>query len=68
MKQLLLLIFPFLISAQTPKQRKIYLLNKKVDLTIPAELAVMSNEMWKWKYKNMLRSALALQTISGSKL
>lgn len=65
MKLLLLLIFPILTFAQTSNQTKIYLLGKKVELTTPAQLVNMSNQMWDWKYKNRPRPALALANKNG---
>jgi hypothetical protein len=60
MKLILLLIFPILTIAQTTNERKIYLLDKKVELSIPGQLVEMSNQMYKLKYEDRPRPAVAL--------
>ncbi|WP_423148119.1 hypothetical protein [Rubrolithibacter danxiaensis] len=65
MKLILLLILPLLTIAQSTNERKIYLLNKKVELTIPAQLVEMSDRNWNLKYEGRPRQALALADKRG---
>jgi hypothetical protein len=60
MKLILLLIFPILTIAQTTNERKIYLLDKKVELSIPGQLVEMSDQAYKMKYNDRPRPAVAL--------
>lgn len=65
MKSILLFILPFLTIAHTANEKKIYLLDKKVELTTPVELVEMSDQMYKLKYENRPRPALALSDKKG---
>jgi hypothetical protein len=64
-KVVLLLLLPIIGAAQTTEERKIYLLGKKVELTAPAELVEMSDQMYKLKYENRPRPAVALSDENG---
>jgi len=65
MKLILLLIFPILTIAQTTNERKIYLLDKKVELSIPGQLVEMSDQAYKMKYNDRPRPAVALSDKRG---
>jgi hypothetical protein len=65
MKSILLFIIPFLTITQTANEKKIYLLDKKVELTTPVELVEMSDQMYKLKYENRPRPAVALSDKKG---
>jgi hypothetical protein len=65
MKLILLFIFSIFTTAQTTNEKKIYLLNKKVELVTPAHLVEMSNQMYKLKYENRPRPAVALSDKNG---
>ena len=65
MKLILLFISSILSTSQTTNERKIYLLDKKVELVVPAQLVEMSNEMYKLKYESRLRPAVAVSDETG---
>ena len=65
MKLILFFIIPILTVANTSNQTKIYLLDKKVELTTPAELTEMSAKDYKLKYESRPRPELALSDKRG---
>jgi len=65
MKLILLFIIPILTIANPATERKIYLLDKKVELTTPAELTEMSDKDYKLKYENRPRPELVLSDKRG---
>ena len=64
MKLLIVLLFPFFSYSQI-KLEKINLLDNKLEILIPKQLSVMSEEMWTLKYKRNIRPILVLTDEEG---
>ena len=60
MKLIALLLLPLFSFGQIKLDQKISLLEEKVEIFTPKELSKMTDEMWKIKYGNAQRPALAL--------
>lgn len=65
MKLIALLLFPVLSFGQPKLDRKISLLDNKVDILAPDELSKMTDEMWTLKYHTMPRPELVLTDENG---
>ena len=65
MKLLALLFLPIFSFAQIKLDKKISLLNNKVEILAPKELSNMTDELWHIKYHNNPRTTVALSDENG---